>query len=92
MRPVACYGHIWRMMEDIMAIRYRKGRASPWQCYWNNPLTGKRECANFITQHEAEKHDSLIKHRIKFDRESFKKGEMESEEPQTITLEACYLH
>ena len=41
-----------------MAIRYRKGRASPWQCYWNNPLTGKRECANFGTQHEAEKHDS----------------------------------
>lgn len=74
-----------------MAIRYRKGRASPWQCYWNNPLTGKRECANFGTQHEAEKHDSLIKHRIKFDRESFRKDEKESEEPQTITLEACYL-
>ena len=50
-----------------MAIREWKGRASPWQCYWNNPLTGKRECANFATRQEAEKHDSLIKHRIKFD-------------------------
>lgn len=74
-----------------MAIRYRKGRASPWQCYWNNPLTGKRECANFISQHEAEKHDSLIKHRIKFDRESFRKEEAKGKEEQQITLEACYL-
>lgn len=76
-----------------MAIRYRKGRASPWQCYWNNPLTGKRECANFITQHEAEKHDSLIKHRIKFDRESFRKEEKEEHEEKTeaLTLEGAYL-
>ena len=81
------------MMEDIMAIRYREGRASPWQCYWNNPLTGKRECANFGTQHEAEKHDSLIKHRIKFDRESFRKEEKEEPEEKTeaLTLEGAYL-
>ena len=74
----------------IMAIRERKGRASPWQCYWNNPLTGKRECANFGTRKEAEKHDSLIKHRIKFDRESFQKEEME-EKVEELTFEACYL-
>lgn len=78
-----------------MAVRYRKGRASPWQTYWNNPLTGKRECANFGTQHEAEKHDSLIKHRIKFDRESFRKEEETEEEHEektsTITLEGAYL-
>lgn len=75
-----------------MAIRYREGRASPWQCYWNNPFTGKRESANFSTRHEAEKHDSLIKHRIKFDRESFRKEAEEREEkPQSLTLEACYL-
>ncbi len=92
MRPVAYSGHIWRMMEDIMAIRYRKGRASPWQCYWNNPLTGKRECANFGTQHEAEKHDSLIKHRIKFDRESFRREKEEPEEKtEALTLEGAYL-
>ena len=93
MRPVAYSGHIWRMMEGIMAIRYRKGRASPWQCYWNNPLTGKRECANFGTQLEAEKHDSLIKHRIKFDRESFRREEKDEHEEMTntLTLEGAYL-
>lgn len=74
-----------------MAIRERKGRASPWQVYWNNPLTGKRECANFTTRQEAEKHDSLIKHRIKFDRESFRGGEEEQEPTQEVTLESCYL-
>ncbi|WP_299396024.1 site-specific integrase [uncultured Desulfovibrio sp.] len=75
-----------------MAIRERKGRASPWQCYWNNPLTGKRESANFATRQEAEKHDSLIKHRIRFDRESFRKEAEEKEKPeQAATLESCYL-
>lgn len=72
-----------------MAVRERKGRASPWQCYWNNPLTGKRECANFATRQEAEKHDSLIKHRIKFERESFQREE--EKEATELTLEACYL-
>lgn len=74
-----------------MAVRYREGRASPWQCYWNNPLTGKRECANFATKQEAEKHDSLVKHRIRFDRESFQMEEMETREKTDLTLEACYL-
>lgn len=75
-----------------MAIRERKGRASPWQCYWNNPVTGKRECANFATRQEAEKHDSLIKHRIRFDRESFKmEAEEEEGQEHATTLESCYL-
>ena len=75
-----------------MAVRERKGRASPWQCYWNNPVTGKRECANFATRQEAENHDSLIKHRIRFDRESFRKEaeEKDGQEP-AATLETCYL-
>lgn len=73
-----------------MAIRERKGRASPWQCYWNNPLTGKRECANFSTRLEAEKHDSLIKHRLKFDRESFRKEEERTKETREMTLEQVY--
>ncbi|WP_304736533.1 hypothetical protein [uncultured Desulfovibrio sp.] len=70
-----------------MAVRERKGRASPWQCYWNNPLTGKRECANFATRQEAEKHDSLIKHRIKFERESFQ-GEEKEEQESELSLRA----
>lgn len=75
-----------------MAIRERKGRASPWQVYWNNPFTGKRECANFVTKEEALEADSLVKHRLKFDRESFRKEEEENcEGSKEITLEDAYL-
>lgn len=74
-----------------MAIRKREGRACPWQVYWNNPFTGKRECANFATKEEARKEDSLVKHRLKFDRESFKKEEeQEAEQPEELTLEQAY--
>lgn len=76
-----------------MAIRERKGRACPWQCYWNNPITGKRESESFATRHEAEKHDSLIKHRLRFDRESFRKEgeETETDAPEELTLEGAYI-
>lgn len=55
-----------------MAIRKRKGRASPYQVYWNNPYTGKRESASFTTLSDARKEDSLVKHRLEFERDSFK--------------------
>lgn len=55
-----------------MAIRKRKGRASPYQVYWNNPFTEKRESMSFVTLAEARKVESLIKHRLEFDRESFR--------------------
>lgn len=74
-----------------MAIRERKGRARPWQVYWNNPITGRRESASFETRQEAEKHDSLVKHRLKFDRESFKTEEEKGPETMEITLEQAYL-
>lgn len=80
-----------------MAIRYREGRSTPWQVYWNNPHTGKRESASFLTEHEAKKEDSLVKHRLRFDRESFSgvadeqnlygKGHQQQEN----TLDAVYL-
>lgn len=73
-----------------MAIRFRKGRKSPWQVYWNNPITGARESESFATEHEARKHDSLIKHRIMFERESFTPQEEEPEQKH-LTLEDCYL-
>ncbi len=80
------------MGEIIMAIRERRGRASPWQVYWNNPITGRRESASFETRQEAEKHDSLIKHRLKFERDSFRE-EQEADPPQAkeATLEQAYL-
>ena len=77
-----------------MAIRFRKGRKAPWQVYWNNPFTGKRESASFLTQEEALKEDSLIKHRLRFDRESFAvDGTLQhtSQEPPVATLEECFL-
>lgn len=79
------------MGEIIMAVRERKGRASPWQVYWNNPITGRRESASFETRQEAEKHDSLIKHRLKFERESFRPQEMEEQTQQEMTFEEAYL-
>ncbi len=72
-----------------MAIRYRAGRKSPWQVYWRNPHTGKRQCANFITKDEAEKEESLVKHRLRFDRDSFPDGIL-PEKPLN-TFEAIYL-
>ena len=75
-----------------MAVRYRPERKAPWQCYWNNPYTGKRESASFETQEEALKEDSLIKHRLRFDREFFRKEDAEGENNNAeITLEAAYL-
>ena len=72
-----------------MAIRERKGRANPWQGYWNNPLTRKHECMNFVTRKEAEKYESLLKHRLKFDRGSFA-GE-EGETQPALSFESLYL-
>ena len=75
-----------------MAIRERPGRASRYQVYWNNPITGKRESISFATLHEAKKHDSLIKHRLEFERESFRPDNYE-EETEGISVETlCYLY
>lgn len=73
-----------------MAIRERKGSARPWQCYWNNPFTGKRESLSFATKEEAEKEDSLVRHRLRFERESFR-PEIKSELGMGLSLEAAYL-
>lgn len=62
-----------------MAIRKRKGRASPYQVYWNNPFTKKRESVSFATLAESRKHDSLIQHRLEFERESFRPEENEDD-------------
>lgn len=76
-----------------MAIRERKGRAAPFEVYWINPWTKKRESRSFATRQEAEKEDSLIKHRLKFDRESFEGDvyEQETQEDTALTLHDGYL-
>ena len=78
-----------------MAIRERKGRAAPFEVYWINPWTKKRESRSFVNRQEAEKEDSLIKHRLKFDRESFDKGDVYEQETHNedtaLTLHDGYL-
>ena len=76
-----------------MAIRFRKDRKSlPWQVYWTNPHTKKRESACFATQQEAEKEESLIKHRLRFERDWFTTEETKKEPEQAeLTLEQVHL-
>lgn len=54
-----------------MAIR---SRGNSHQVYWVNPITKKQDGRSFNTLAEAREFDSQIKHRLKFDRESFKAG------------------
>lgn len=73
-----------------MAVRERKGRAKPYQVYWNNPFTGKRESKSFTTREEALKEDSLVTYRLKNDRESFQKCGTEEKEQQKISFEQAF--
>lgn len=71
-----------------MAIRYRKDRAAPWQVYWNNPHTNKRESKSFATQTDAKKYDSLVKHRLKHEPESFESESNEvPQDPDGLALD-----
>lgn len=72
-----------------MAIRYRQDRQK-WQVYWKNPWTGKIQSAFRNTKHEAEAEDSMVKHRLRFDRESFRLTESVAEPTQDDSLEAVY--
>jgi integrase len=75
-----------------MAIRKRKGRASPYQVYWNNPFTGKRESASFASLDDARKEDSIIKHRLEFERESFRPADHEQATGGTVReITALYI-
>lgn len=72
-----------------MAIRYRDGRKAPWIVYWKNPFTGKTEEEAFSTDAAAKKANSLIKHRLKYERETFR-PESETEQISGDSLQACY--
>lgn len=76
-----------------MAVRLREGRTrSPYQVYWNNPFTNKRESQSFATEEEALKFDYMVKYRLRFEKESFT-PEMEPPEikNQEFTFEMLYL-
>ena len=72
-----------------MAIRYRESSRT-WQVYWNNPFTGKRESKTFADKNEAEKENSLVQHRLKYERESFRPAEVEVPK-QEYTFEQVFL-
>lgn len=75
-----------------MAIR-RVKRKKPWQVYWNNPFTARRETVQFQTETEAKAHDSLIRHRLKYDRDYFKPEVAPPVLGKTMTVEELlYAH
>lgn len=72
-----------------MAIRQRKGRRKPWEVYWNNPFTLKRESLYVETKEEAKKQDALKKYQLKYERELFQRDT--SVEPKAEhTFESAY--
>ena len=72
-----------------MAIRQRKGRRKPWEVYWNNPFTLKRESLYVETEEEAKKQDALKKYQLKYERELFQRDA--SVEPKAEhTFESAY--
>lgn len=74
-----------------MAIRFLKGKKSPYQVYWNNPFTGRRESACYSTEAEAKKNDALTRYQLKFERERFRPTEEDpSPRQQQHTLESAY--
>ncbi|AGC50621.1 tyrosine-type recombinase/integrase [Lawsonia intracellularis] len=78
-----------------MAIRKRNLKsknAISYQVYWNNPYTGLREAKTFPTLFEASAFESLIKHRLKYEKTFFKPKENTTLEPVTLyDAVLCYL-
>jgi len=72
-----------------MAIRHRPERRLPWQVYWNNPNSGRRESRNFLTEKEAKKHNSTIKHRLDHEPESF--AAVVDQVPHSLALESLVM-
>ena len=69
-----------------MAIKYLGAKASPWRVYWRNPYTRKIETKHFASQEEAERHDSLVKHWLKFEPENLRPEE-EAKPAASLTVE-----
>ena len=73
-----------------MAIRKREGRKKPWEVYWNNPFTLKRESLYVETEEEAKKHDALKKYQLKFERDMFRPEDESAQTASNHTLESAY--
>ena len=75
-----------------MAIRHREGRKKPWEVYWNNPFTFKRESLCVETKEEAQKQDALKKYQLKFERDLFRPAEEEAVQVEQTLESAFYLY
>lgn len=75
-----------------MAIRIRKDRVAQYQVYWNNPYTEKRESKSFEQYQEALAFDSLIQHRLRFEKESFKPDSVIGSGSALTLEDATYLY
>lgn len=74
-----------------MAIRERKGRKKPWEVYWNNPFTFKRESLYVESEEEAKKQDALKKYQLKYEREIFLWEESQERKIEHTFESAYYL-
>ena len=74
-----------------MAIRQRKGRRKPWEVYWNNPFTLKRESLYVETEEEAKKQDALKKYQLKYERDFFRREEVKTPQMEHTFESAYYL-
>ena len=74
-----------------MAIRQRKGRRKPWEVYWNNPFTLKRESLYVETEEEAKKQEALKKYQLKYERDSFRKDEVSETNQEHTSVSYTHL-
>ena len=77
-----------------MAYRKRSGRTKPYEVYWNNPFTGKRECLYFKTESEARKEDALKQYQLQFERDKFRPDAQKSDKKKKdkpLTVETAFL-
>jgi len=76
-----------------MAIRKRHGaQGLSYQVYWNNPFTGARESKTFHTLKEARAFDSLIRHRLVHETDSFKPQELVRNGAERTVEDAIFLY
>ena len=74
-----------------MAIRERKGRKKPFLVYWRNPFTNKLESKSVETLAEAEKMDAFVRYQLKYEREAFRREEVEEQVASHVqTLETIF--
>lgn len=77
------------MKGDEMAIRTLKNGKR--QVYYRNPFTGRQESRCFDTVEAAEKFDALIKYRLKYERDGFRRDDREEPAPKVDTFETVFL-